>query len=466
MHSGEPDGAKLLVAIGSSVHGVGSALSRSGLGALQHLSGSDVGVVVGSCALAAVLSRRLVAVFNDGLRPSLFNVVPGDHSQRDLVKTAVSISAPFVLGLGIAMALLSGTVNPFLLFLPTDVIGMWSSRTWIASVLGAAWGLLVVVVVSGADHGIEHLPIPFLGVTATVMSITIVYMFPLFPAIASAQQLGQWWGAGAVLVTGVVLATTRRFLSGGAFPGAIATAAGFLLFLAGITIRSVRVRRTASDRETTPNSSESPIEAMFTRNERRIRHALFPLMLMGAAIATLANLRIFAGGEVTGFFVRQGNMGGAAQIDAYRALSYVPMMATTAAASGVYGLAGLLLVYPVGYLCPDPVVAALAGAMTYFIEVQLLSWIRRFVSTFGPARDAADSIRSAIYVTFETALLVGAVIVGFRAAGGVGLSIVSGIYLLNEALGRPVIRMAAAPLAVLLGGLLLNALYGLDLLPR
>jgi hypothetical protein len=47
--------------------------------------------------------------------------------------------------------------------------------------------------------------------------------------------------------------------------------------------------------------------------------------------------------------------------------------------------------------------------------------------------------------------------------GGLGILIVGGLYLLNEATGRVVVRMAAAPAAVLVGGVLLNLLYWLDL---
>ncbi|GAA3081613.1 hypothetical protein GCM10020254_27490 [Streptomyces goshikiensis] len=47
--------------------------------------------------------------------------------------------------------------------------------------------------------------------------------------------------------------------------------------------------------------------------------------------------------------------------------------------------------------------------------------------------------------------------------GGLGILICGGLYLLNEAMGRPVVRMAAAPAAVLAGGVALNGLYWLGL---
>ena len=40
-----------------------------------------------------------------------------------------------------------------------------------------------------------------------------------------------------------------------------------------------------------------------------------------------------------------------------------------------------------------------------------------------------------------------------------GSLIVGGLYLLNEAMGRVVVRMAAGPAAVVVGGVVLNVLY-------
>jgi hypothetical protein len=58
----------------------------------------------------------------------------------------------------------------------------------------------------------------------------------------------------------------------------------------------------------------------------------------------------------------------------------------------------------------------------------------------------------------EVAILFGSIAAGFAMAGGVGIALVGGIYALNEALGRPVVRMAAGPVGVILAGILLNLL--------
>jgi len=56
------------------------------------------------------------------------------------------------------------------------------------------------------------------------------------------------------------------------------------------------------------------------------------------------------------------------------------------------------------------------------------------------------------------AILFGSIAAGNAMAGGVGIAVVGGLYALNEALGRPVIRMAAGPVAVILAGIAFNIL--------
>ena len=45
---------------------------------------------------------------------------------------------------------------------------------------------------------------------------------------------------------------------------------------------------------------------------------------------------------------------------------------------------------------------------------------------------------------------------GNTMGGGMGMLIVGGLYLINEAMGRPVVRMAAGPAAVIVAGVALN----------
>ena len=61
------------------------------------------------------------------------------------------------------------------------------------------------------------------------------------------------------------------------------------------------------------------------------------------------------------------------------------------------------------------------------------------------------------------ALLVGSIFAAIKMAGYTGFSIAVAIYFLNESLGRPVQKMAAPVVAVMITGILLNVLYWLGL---
>ncbi len=83
---------------------------------------------------------------------------------------------------------------------------------------------------------------------------------------------------------------------------------------------------------------------------------------MGALIAAVASMKIFAGSEVSIFTLEKAYSAGvtpeqsqtlinrAALAEFMRGLGFVPLIATTALATGVYAVAGFTFVYAVGYL--------------------------------------------------------------------------------------------------------------------
>lgn len=97
------------------------------------------------------------------------------------------------------------------------------------------------------------------------------------------------------------------------------------------------------------------------------------------------------------------------------------------------------------------------------LEVLLLSKLGKVLERFPSLREASDSIRTAISNVMEIALLLGSVLAVLKMGEFTGFSIFVALYALNEALGRPVIRLAASPLAAILTGLILNLLYVLQL---
>ncbi|NEE10224.1 permease, partial [Streptomyces sp. SID7499] len=106
---------------------------------------------------------------------------------------------------------------------------------------------------------------------------------------------------------------------------------------------------------------------------------------------------------------------------------------------------------------------AVVGALVFAVEVLALSWIGKVLGKLPSVRDSSEHLRSAIGDTLQLAILFGSLMAANAMGGGLGILVVGGLYLLNESMGRPVVRMAAAPAAVIVGGIVLNILYWLDL---
>ncbi len=104
-------------------------------------------------------------------------------------------------------------------------------------------------------------------------------------------------------------------------------------------------------------------------------------------------------------------------------------------------------------------VAAVLGAVVISAEVLLLRSIGKWLGRYPSVRNASDNIRNAMNMLMEVALLVGSIFAAIKMAGYTGFSIAVAIYFLNESLGRPVQKMAAPVVAVMITGILLNVLY-------
>ncbi|MFF4409209.1 YhfT family protein [Streptomyces sp. NPDC001404] len=412
--------------------------------------------VIVLCALTSWVAQRAAAVFHDGVRPFLLDFVQGRSTRRATAAVSFGLSAGFVFGLGAPLALSTGVLNPWLVFLPTDVLGLVSPKRWLAAVLGGAWGAVVVFGVGGANSWVHELPVDF--VTAMQqMATPILYLFTLFPVLAVTQQFGRLRG-GLCGVLELALVVLSLKLWPKVFPGSIAMAAGVLV-LVGLALHRDWGRPTGPEED----PEEDPMAGLFRAGAVRLRSHLPLLMLLGAGVCLLCQEHVFGGGEASGFLIAKGDYGGAAQVDFYRAFGFIPLIATTALASGAYGIAGFTLVYPVGYLLPGPWLAPAAGALVFGVEVLLLSWAGRALGGLPSVRDASGHLRNAITQSLQLAILFGSLAAANAMGGGPGILVVGGLYLFNEATGRPVTRMAAAPAAVIAGGILLNVLYWLHL---
>ncbi|MEV7657832.1 YhfT family protein [Streptomyces anulatus] len=418
--------------------------------------------VIALCALTAFIAHMALAVFNDGVRPFLLDFIQGRTTRSATTAVSFGLSAGFIFGLGAPMALSTGVLNPWLLFLPTDILGMLSPKKWLAPILGGAWGAVVVFGLNGANNIAHDLPVDFLTAMQQ-MSTPILFLFTLFPVLAITKQFGRAWGGIAgVLELALVVMTMKLWPN--MFAGALAMAVGVLMLIGLAVSKDLRQRR--ADRAAgvvEEVDGDDPMASLFSASATRLRKYLPLFMLLGAGVCVLAQMHVFGGGEATSFLIAKGQYAEAAQVDFYRVFGFIPLIATTALASGAYGIAGFTLVYPIGYLMPNPFLAAVVGALVFAVEVLALSWIGKVLGRLPSVRDSSEHLRSAIGDTLQLAILFGSLMAANAMGGGLGILVVGGLYLLNEAMGRPVVRMAAAPAAVIVGGIVLNVLYWLDL---
>ncbi|MFE2733229.1 YhfT family protein [Streptomyces sp. NPDC059349] len=420
--------------------------------------------VIALCALTAFISHMALAVFNDGVRPFMLDFIQGRSTRSATAAVSFGLSAGFIFGLGAPMALSTGVLNPWLLFLPTDILGLLAPKKWIAPILGGAWGAVVVFGLNGANNVAHDLPVDFLTAMQQ-MSTPILFLFTLFPVLAITKQFGRVWGGVAgVLELALVVMTMKIWPN--MFAGALAMAVGVLMLIGLAIAKDVRERKAARAEGGGVEEvvlADDPMASLFSSSAARLRTFLPLFMVLGAGVCVLAQMHIFGGGEATSFLIAKGHYSEAAQVDFYRVFGFIPLIATTALASGAYGIAGFTLVYPIGYLLPNPFLAAIVGAAVFAVEVFALSYIGKFLGKLPSVRDSSEHLRSAITDTLQLAILFGSLMAANAMGAGLGILVVGGLYLLNEAMGRPIVRMAAAPAAVIVGGILLNLLYWLDL---
>ncbi|GAC1358693.1 MAG: YhfT family protein [Ktedonobacteraceae bacterium] len=435
-------------------------------------------VTILTTAYAALLSQMALAVFNDGTRPFLLDFHRGELSRVQIATFAFKLSASFIFGFGMPLTFSSGILNPWLLFLPTDVLGILSPKRWLALLLGAFWGATVIFGLSMAITVVNNLPVNFL-LAMHQMATPILFLFAFFPAVAITTQFGRPRGAIAFIISLIVIFITLQWLSL-VFAESLALASGMLILVILVMSEEITSKKEANaeiamtntlykasvangrrDTVETPvltemNAVDDEVAVLFAANASHLRKHTPYFILMGILLGVLANTHTFSGGEATGFVLANGHYINAAQIDFYRALGFIPLVVTTAIASGSFQIVGFMLVYSIAYLLPNPILAGIAGGVLFSTEILPLISLAKGLNALHAVREASDNIRHAMHLTLEIALLYGAITAGSAMAGGVGIALVASTYILNEMLGRPIVRMTAGLVGVILSGILLN----------
>ncbi|HCC7170010.1 TPA: hypothetical protein M8A69_000640, partial [Citrobacter freundii] len=148
-------------------------------------------IVVVACltGMTSLLAHRSAAVFHDGIRPILPQLIEGYMNRREAGSIAFGLSIGFVASVGISFTLKTGLLNAWLLFLPTDILGVLAMNSLLAFGLGAIWGVLILTCLLPVNHLLTALPVDVLG-SLGELSSPVVSAFALFPLVAIFYQFG------------------------------------------------------------------------------------------------------------------------------------------------------------------------------------------------------------------------------------------------------------------------------------
>ncbi|MCR9422376.1 YhfT family protein [Vibrio sp. RM-69-4] len=425
-----------------------------------------IGLVATLCAMTALIANMSAAVFHDGIRPILPQLVEGNMTRREAGSVAFGLSIGFVASVGISFTLSTGLLNPWLLFLPTDILGVMIGSRWLAAAAGGLWGVLVVTSLAGVNAVLTGLPVDALSALGE-LGTPVMSAFALFPLLAIFYQFG--WKAGAITAVVILFSRLMVMKFTGIYPESIQIFIGMLMLV------FFAIQKDISDRKKGIEAPDmSGLHGLFEERTKRIVKNLPFLAVTGALIAAVSNGGIFAGSEVSIYSLAEAYkitdpaahdtaMKQVALSEFMRGLGFIPLIATTALATGVYGVVGMTFVFVVGYLAPNMPVAAVLGAITICIEIFLLRGIGRFLEQFPSIRNASDNIRNSMNTLMEFALLIGGVLAVMKMGSTTGFTIFAMLFFLNEVMGRPVLKIAAPAVAAILTGVILNILYVIGL---
>ncbi|RRD40001.1 hypothetical protein EII29_04105 [Leptotrichia sp. OH3620_COT-345] len=424
---------------------------------------------------ASVLANLGVAVFNDGLRPMVPEFLEGRIDRKALAATSFALSFGLVIGFGIPFSIGSAIILIHSILLGTDIIGVSTPRnktgTVMAGIIGALYGIGLVFGLEKIVELFSKMPIDFLPSLAKV-GAPIIVGFSVFPALVVGYQYGAKKGAFTLITALLVRQITTVF---GKIPvsqnvNITLNSDGMALLISVIIMLVFAI----SDKETEKTDSNKMLVGIFSARVARVKKNIIPLSIMGGLIAAACSLRIVAGDPISLKLLTETLKGMAAGdirnfeaglVALARSIGFVPLVATTAITTGVYGPAGMTLVFAVGIFIKNPIIAFFVGTLILALEIFLLEFIAKTLDKFPGVKACGDHIRTSMTKVLEISLLVGGMIAANEMAGGNGLGFlfVSGFYLLNKTSKKPLVDMAVGPVATILFGIILNILYVLQL---
>jgi Protein of unknown function len=425
-----------------------------------------VEVILMACigALAAVMANLGIAVFNDGLRPIVPENLEGRMSRKELGVTAFAMSFGLVIGFGIPISIAGSIILIHSILLGTDIIGLAFNRGKINSVLAGAAGALYG---AGIYYGLQvvvdafaMLPLNF-AEGFNKIGEPVVVTFMVFPAIAVALQFGIKKGILTFVVAAIarqliVFANTDKLISINGTQ-VVLSPEGIALIIGMIFLIAFAVREKSDEKNL------STLAALFTERVSKIKKYVWVLMISGGLVAAATSQLLIAGDPISLNLLSEGKIAEGGIASLAKAIGFVPLIASTAIATGVYGPVGFTFVFGAGIFSPNPFIAAILGAVIILVEVMILTQLAKVLDRYPGIRASGENIRTAMTRVLEVALLIGGANAANAIVPGLGFFAIAGIYLLNEAAGRPIVRMAVGPVGAIAVGIIGNILVLLGL---
>ncbi|SIR04750.1 Protein of unknown function [Alkalispirochaeta americana] len=421
-------------------------------------------------ALTSVLANRGIAVFNDGLRPVLPEYLEGRMDKKSLAATSFALSFGLVIGFGIPFSIGKSIMLIHCVLLGTDIIGTWSPKDKklgmiVSGTVGALYGIFLVVGLQVVVDLFAMLPFNFLGPLGKVGD-PIVAAFALFPVLVVAYQYGMKKG---IITFAITIAGRQFFEIFGKFSingnNVSLNPDGMALFISMLIMLVFAIREKKSDADAV--GANTQLLGLFGERVNRIKKNVFLLAPMGGLVAAATSATIIAGDPISLNLLNEGLVTDAGFVALARALGFIPLIATTAIATGVYSPVGMTFVFVAGIFITNPLLAFVVGLAVIFAEVYLLAAVARLLDRFPGVRACADHIRTAMGRVLEVALLLGGAIAANSMVPKLGFFFVIGVWLMNKNAKKPMVSMAVGPIAAILFGLLVNILMlvGLIQLP-
>lgn len=418
--------------------------------------------------ISSMMSNQGIAVFNDGLRPLIPEYIEGRMSRKALAASSFALSFGLVIGFGLPFSLTAPIILVHSLLLGTDVIGIWcpdNRRGFICSFLiGALYGVALLIGLRSIVDLFAMLPVNFMDQLSKVGD-PIIVCFSLFPALVVAYQYGYCKGIFVLIITLIGYLATQS-MGNISLGGYLQTPVkldpnGSALLFAMISMFYFAIREKVPLESGMEKELKEASVGLFSERIKRIQKNIWLLIVSGGltAAAATTSMSLLAESPVSLQLLANGEVNSAMLVALARAISFIPLIGTTAIATGVYSPDGMKFVFVIGLLTHNPIIAFIAGGIIISLEILLLANIAIWLDKYPGVKMCGEYIRIAITRMLEMTLLVGGMMASNAILPGMGFMIVAGIYLLNRTAKRPLVEMAIGPVATIIVGIIANIIY-------